>query len=76
MVEFVSDLMEKNPELKLVDAPKGSVARRCPDTSLAQKLTGYEPKLIGKMELREQLIGIMIFIKLVQVYSSKLTMMQ
>ena len=45
LVEFVSDLMGKNPEFKLVDAPKGSVARRCPDTSLAQKLTGYEPKI-------------------------------
>ena len=45
LVKYISNLMGKDPEFKPVDAPKGSVARRCPDTSLAKKLTGYEPKI-------------------------------
>jgi len=36
-----------------VDAPHGSVSRRCPDTSLANKLYGYSPKVNWKDGVEE-----------------------
>ena len=34
-----------NPKFKILPAPKGSVSRRCPDTTKQRKLAGFVPKV-------------------------------
>lgn len=43
----------KNPDIKLENAPEGSVMRRCPDISKARKLLRYEPKIKLEDGLRQ-----------------------
>jgi UDP-glucose 4-epimerase len=44
-IKEIHSKMGFRPELELVDAPKGSVNRRCPDTTKIKKLTGFVPKV-------------------------------
>ena len=41
--KIIMEIMEIDPErLEILDGPKGSAKRRCPDTTLVQKLTGFK----------------------------------
>ena len=40
----IQEILNINTELKLGEAPEGSVSRRCPDITLMKKLINYEPK--------------------------------
>jgi len=43
VAKCIMDIMGVDPtKLEILPSPKGSALRRCPDTSLAQKLTGFE----------------------------------
>jgi len=45
LYELIFDLCEWRPgKIKEIDPPKGSVSRRCPDTSLMERLTGFKPE--------------------------------
>ncbi len=39
------DLFDYHPELEMLQAPEGSVNRRCPDISLARQALGYMPRI-------------------------------
>ena len=43
VAKLIMDIMGVDPNLlKIYSSPKGSVTRRCPDTTLVQKLTGFD----------------------------------
>ncbi len=44
LIEFIGEQLNYEGEYKNVEAPKGSVSRRCPDTTKAEKLLGYKPE--------------------------------
>lgn len=43
--ELILRLLDFHPRLESRPAPRGSVARRCPDLTKLRALTGYEPKV-------------------------------
>lgn len=43
LAKKVINLAGYNPKIKINEAPKGSVRRRCPDIAKIKKLTGYSP---------------------------------
>ena len=43
LIRSLFDISDYHPEIDLVDAPQGSVDRRCPDISLLSDLTDYKP---------------------------------
>lgn len=44
LVKYMGELTGYKGTYEMVAAPSGSVSRRCPDTSKARKVLGYEPK--------------------------------
>ena len=59
VAKVIMKLMDVDPNrLEIMDAPKGSAKRRCPDTTLVKKLTGfdnYTPLEIGLKKTIESL---------------------
>ena len=53
LVKNLFDICNYSPKFELVNAPIGSVDRRCPDISLLSELTGYKPKFNLDYGLRE-----------------------
>lgn len=53
LVTYIGELVEYKGEYTHVPAPEGSVSRRCPDTSLATELFGYEPKVEWKQGVKD-----------------------
>ena len=53
LVKYIGELCSYSGNYEFVDAPEGSVKRRCPDTSLAKKLYSYEPKVDWKDGVKE-----------------------
>ena len=45
LIKYIGTLLDFNNEFVSAEAPSGSVTRRCPDTSKASSLFGYEPKV-------------------------------
>ena len=45
LVRYIGNILGYNGSFEMVSAPSGSVSRRCPDTSKAHRLLGYEPKV-------------------------------
>ncbi|MDX3000848.1 NAD-dependent epimerase/dehydratase family protein [Kribbella solani] len=45
LAELILRVAGHHPRTDLLPAPRGSVARRCPDLTLLCKLTGYEPSV-------------------------------
>ncbi len=45
LAKLVLRIANVSPTLSLLDAPAGSVARRCPDLGKLRRLTGYEPSV-------------------------------
>jgi UDP-glucose 4-epimerase/UDP-glucuronate decarboxylase len=43
LTKLILRIADFDPDLDVVPAPPGSVARRCPDLTLLRRLTGYEP---------------------------------
>lgn len=48
LVKYIGSLLNYNGEYEYAEAHSGSVSRRCPDTTKAKKLVGYEPKINWK----------------------------
>lgn len=53
LVKYIGELLEFGGRYINVDAPEGSVSRRCPDTSLATELFCYEPKVDWKEGVKD-----------------------
>jgi len=60
VAKIILDILEIDPnKLEVLPGPKGSAKRRCPDTTLVQKLTGfnnYTPLEVGLRKTIESLI--------------------
>ena len=60
IAKIIMGIMGIDPtKLQILDGPKGSAKRRCPDTTLVQKLTGFEnytPLEIGLKKTIEELL--------------------
>lgn len=60
VAKIIMNLMEVDPlRLEILPGPKGSVKRRCPDTSLVRKLTGfknYTPLEVGLKKTIESIL--------------------
>lgn len=52
LVTYIGKLIDYKGEYTYVDAPEGSVSRRCPDTSLATELFGYKPQVEWKLGVK------------------------
>lgn len=48
LVHYMGDIMDYKGTYQRQEAHSGSVSRRCPDTSKAEKLIGYKPKVHWK----------------------------
>jgi len=48
LVRYIGLLLDYRGDYSFLAAPAGSVSRRCPDTTLANKLFGYSPKVSWK----------------------------
>lgn len=53
LVEYIAECVDASPEYELVDAPSGSVSRRCPDVSKARKVLGYQPQTDWKHGVKQ-----------------------
>ena len=53
LVTYIGHILNYNGTFTYVNAPKGSVSRRCPDTNLASKLFNYKPKVDWKMGVKD-----------------------
>jgi len=53
LVRYIGDLVEYRGEYTYASAPEGSVSRRCPDTSLATELFGYNPQVGWEQGVKE-----------------------
>jgi len=60
VAKIILDILEVDPnKLEVLPGPKGSAKRRCPDTTLVQKLTGftdYTPLQVGLRKTIESLV--------------------
>lgn len=52
LAKMIFDTAGKKPKIKEKQAKKGSIMRRCPDTSKLEKLTGFTPKVFLKEGLK------------------------
>ena len=52
LVTYIGELLGYKGNYINVSAPDGSVSRRCPDTSLASELFGYEPEVDWKQGVK------------------------
>jgi len=53
LVTYIGELVDYDGAYTYVPAPDGSVSRRCPDTSLATELFGYQPKVKWKNGVKD-----------------------
>jgi UDP-glucose 4-epimerase len=53
LVKYIGELLDYSGKYQSVAAPEGSVSRRCPDTTKATRLFGYEPKVHWKEGVKE-----------------------
>ena len=53
LVKYIGDLFKYDGGYKYSNAPEGSVSRRCPNTTLANKLYGYSPRVSWKKGVKE-----------------------
>ena len=53
LVTYIGHLLNYDGTFTYVNAPEGSVSRRCPDTNLASKLFNYKPKVDWKMGVKD-----------------------
>lgn len=53
LVQYIGELMAYKGEYELVAAPSGSVSRRCPDTTKASRVLGYNPEVGWKEGVKQ-----------------------
>lgn len=53
LVTYIGYLLKYNGTYSFVNAPEGSVSRRCPDTTLASKLFNYKPQVDWKLGVKD-----------------------
>lgn len=53
LVRYIGNLCHYDGDYEYVNAPDGSVTRRCPDTSLAKQLYGYSPQVSWEDGVKE-----------------------
>ncbi|RQO67584.1 hypothetical protein DBR43_23975 [Pedobacter sp. KBW06] len=52
LIKYIGELMDYKGTYEYESAPSGSVSRRCPDISKAQKMLGYDPKTSWKVGVK------------------------
>jgi len=52
LVEYIGEVVEAKVDYAPVDAPSGSVSRRCPDVSKARTVLGYSPQVDWKVGVK------------------------
>ncbi len=63
LVEHIAEVVGETPEYALVDAPSGSVSRRCPDVTKAREVLGYQPKTQWKDGVKETVAWYVDYLK-------------